>query len=164
MSPDRLEEWGFCEGKELVVLTRLCCGSLVRKCRWTCDTKRQWKLSEFGAQSPACELQQALLPCLLKPQGSRACQRRALPGTHPRLLWLRQERCPCKSRALQSIPTALPALTSPFLFPSPCPTVARARWRFLSGCFPSWAFPICLLNMYLSSLLPGGALLSCTLV
>lgn len=50
MSPDRLEEWVFCEGKELVVLTRLCCGSLVRKCLRTCDTKRQWKLSEFGAR------------------------------------------------------------------------------------------------------------------
>lgn len=153
MSSDRLKEWGFCVGKELVVLTCLCCGSLGRKCRWTCDMERQWKLSELCSclLSASCSMFCFLVfwnPKYPEPACSRLCQ-----GSIPDSSGWGQEQWPCKSRALQIIPTALPAVTSHF-FPSPCSVVARAKWRFLSGCFPSRALPF-LLNM-----LPEGASLS----
>lgn len=125
-----------------------------RKCCRACDMERQWKLSELCLLSPACELQHVLLPCLLKPQVPRACTGLCQGSVPDR--GLRPGAMPLQE---QSIPTALPAVTS-HLFPSPCPTVARERWRFLSECFPSWALPFCLLHVYLSPLFPRVASLS----
>lgn len=160
MSRDRLEECGFCVGKELVVLTRLCCGSLGRKCGRTCDMERPWKLSELCSLSPACKLQHVVLPWLLKPQVSRACLHQALPGIHPRLLWLRPGAMPLQEQSIAEHSHSLTCCRLPLLVPVSLSHCGQGKVKILSGCFPSWALPFCLLNMYPSSLLPVGASLS----
>lgn len=161
MSPDRLENEGSVTGRSwwcshaCVVGAGLgnvaehvtwrdsrSCLSLVLavSCLWAAACSASLSSETFKYPEPAC---------------ARLCQ-----GSIPDSSGWGWQRCPCKSRELQSIPSALPAVTSHFLFPSPCPTVARTRWRFLPEGFPSWTFPFCSLNMYPSSLLPGGASLS----
>lgn len=151
--PRQAGRWGFCVGKELVVLTRLCCGSLGRKCHPTCDRERQWKEAARCWLSPAWELQPVLPPCPLQPPGTQSLPGWAVPGIRPK------ERCPAGAEHCRA------------LFPQPCllapppacshslPHCGQGKVEILPGCFPSQALPFCLLNMYLSSLLPGVALL-----
>lgn len=106
MSPDRLKEWGFCAGKELVLLTRLCCG------RWVGNVAEHVTWRDSGScLSCVC--------CLLPVSCSMFCflvfWNPKYPG--PALGSARgpsqtgvwgQERCPCKSRAFPQ-----PCLLSP---------------------------------------------------
>lgn len=147
MSPDRLKEWGLCAGKELVLLTRLCCG------RWVGNVAEHvtWRDSGSCLSCARC-----LLPvscsmfCFLvfwTPQYPEpACTGLCQGSTPDSSSWGR-------SRALPSIPTALPA--SP---PTSCSHLPAPLWprqgegfsldafqagHYLSACLICICHPCC---------------------